>query len=345
MTTPSSNGNGRHKAVSATDRHLANRAINSSDLSSGASRVLLAIADKAGHGCSTCTAKYDTLAKMTNRSRRQVIYHVKALARSDWITIERRRCPLRGDLPNHIRMGPKFAEAVDQQARLEHEEREKKRPNLGQVLDRGAIQCTGGVQSSARGECNPVHPNDSLRTAPSNGKTTTTLSGRAPRVPGCNDDLETSPSSFVASLPESGGTGGGQPPRRSGPPRDAEPTAEAIDRRRLADAVEAVLALGLRRYEGDANPLDAAQAEKLIRGAARKWSGGLRWVAWATHHAAKRRNPAKGRKAAQVWGYIVGTLQRWEQEDSGPPESDGWPGERTASPRKIAEQNSYNPWA
>ena len=88
-----------------------------------------------------------------------------------------------------------------------------------------------------------------------------------------------------------------------------------------------MVALGLRRNKDDADPLDTAQAEKLIRGAARKWSGGLFWVAWAIDIAAKRRDPAKGKKAVQVWGFIVETLRHWEEEESGPPESDGWPGE------------------
>ena len=168
MADPTRNGNGKHKAVGAADRHLANRAINRSDLSSGAKSILLAIADKAGHGCSTCTAKYDTLVKMTNRSRSQVIRHVQALARSDWITIERRRCPLRGDLSNQIVMGPKFAAAVDQQARLEQEEREKKRPNLGQVLDRGSIYALPGVASTRPRESHLCDPNDSVLTTPLN---------------------------------------------------------------------------------------------------------------------------------------------------------------------------------
>ena len=206
MADPTRNGNGRHKAVGAADRHLANRAINRSDLSSGAKSILLAIADKAGHGSSTCTAKYDTLVKMTNRSRRQVIRHVKALSRSDWITIERRRCPLRGDLSNQIVMGPKFAAAVDQQARLEQEERDKKRPNLGQVLGRGVINVTPGVSSTSLPGCHQRHPNDSVLTAPSNGKTTTTLSGRAAH------EAKKSLSSF-ASLQGDGGTGERNPTR------------------------------------------------------------------------------------------------------------------------------------
>jgi hypothetical protein len=152
------------------------------------------------------------------------------------------------------------------------------------------------------------------------------------------DQSAKSSSSFFAALPiESGGTGGGRHPRRSGPPRDEEPEAAAIDPRRLADAVAAVLALGLRRNEDDAAPLDAAQAKTLILGAARKWSGGLFWVAWAIHRASKRRNPAKGRKAVQSWGWIVGTLRNWERDNSGPAESDGWPGEQTAAPRRVVD--------
>ena len=83
-----SNGNERHKAP-VTNRYLINRAIHRSDLISGAKDVLLIIADRAGHGSSTCTASYDTLAEMTGKKRRWMIYIVKMLAKTEWILIGR----------------------------------------------------------------------------------------------------------------------------------------------------------------------------------------------------------------------------------------------------------------
>lgn len=177
-------------------------------------------------------------------------------------------------------------------------------------------------------------------------KKTTTYCGRSPREPGGDDEPEKSSSSFVASLPESGGTGGTHA-KRSGPRRDGAtpegfpPAAEPIDPRRLTAAVARVVGLKLRRHESDPGPMDAAAAEMVIRNAARHSAGGLRWVAWAIDIAAKRQNAAKGKLPVIAWSYVRVTLTNWKKGDGESP--DGWPGERAARPQQTAEQQPFNP--
>ncbi len=135
---------------------LASRAIRKSDLTSGTKCVLEAIADKARYGRSVCTASFHTLARLINRTRQQVYRHIGQLARSDWIVIEHRSSEARGFQPNHVRMGPRFFEAVEEQARREEEERKRHPPPrfvaqslpLGQPLDpRGISAPTLGASA------------------------------------------------------------------------------------------------------------------------------------------------------------------------------------------------------
>ena len=154
------------KAVEPND-YLANRAILHSELPMAAKCILIAIADKARHGRSVCTISYADIAELVRLKRRWTITHVQRLARGQWITIQAVRHEKYGDQPNHIRMGPRFQQAVKEQARQELAAAKKRAAHglkvvsrglpLGQVLDRGAVPCTPGMQSPALPGCSPPH--------------------------------------------------------------------------------------------------------------------------------------------------------------------------------------------
>ena len=274
MDIATNKGNGQVHAsesngLAVTNGHLANRAINArTDLSPSAKSVLLAIADKAGHGKSTCTASLDTLAEMTGKGRRWLRRLVNRLARNDWITVEKRRCPRRGYLPHEMRIGPRFIQAAEEQVQREREEREKKRSHclsFGQTSDK--LSDPGGQSTPSQGVNRPLPrgsidpPNDSVLTAPSNGKTTTTLSGRASRVP------KESSSSFAALPNESGGTEGA--------------SSEVLDPKRLETAVKKLVSLKLKLDTEFPAPMDRETAERVIREAVGESMAVLRRLAWA----------------------------------------------------------------
>lgn len=208
MTDPTRNGNGQASTLAdptaSSDRaaapnpkpndFIASRAIRHSDLTSGAKLVLEAIADKARHGRSVCTVSYQNLARLVNLKRRWTIDLVGRLARSGWITTEARSSVARGFQANHIRMGPRFVKAVEDQARREEEERKRRALerkivpqslNLGQKLDPSAFQCTTLVHSDAppsaldRTQRTPIK--DSLKDSESSSSST-------PPPPGRKDD-------------------------------------------------------------------------------------------------------------------------------------------------------------
>ena len=113
--------------------------------------ILIAIADKARHGRSVCTISYADIAELVRLKRRWTITHVQRLARGQWITIQAVRHEKYGDQPNHIRMGPRFQQAVKEQARQEL------------AAARSAL-CTGSKwcpapspRTSVRPGCSPLH--------------------------------------------------------------------------------------------------------------------------------------------------------------------------------------------
>lgn len=89
------------------------RAILRAKLPSGLVRVLQAIADRAGHGRSTCTASYQTLAEDAGLSRRQIIKSVQRLAEAGWIRVESVHA---NDAGNRITLGPTLEEQIRVQA-------------------------------------------------------------------------------------------------------------------------------------------------------------------------------------------------------------------------------------
>ena len=163
------------KAVEPND-YLANRAILHSELPMAAKCVLIAIADKARHGRSVCTISYADIAELVRLKRRWTITHVQRLARGQWITIQAVRHEKYGDQPNHIRMGPRFQQAVKEQARQELAAAKKRaspraqsgvprpsprtsvRPGCSPLHSRDAVHRTPGMQSTALPGCSPLHP-------------------------------------------------------------------------------------------------------------------------------------------------------------------------------------------
>ena len=139
--------------------YVATRAILRSDLRATQARVLLAIADKAGNGYSTCMVSYGTLARMTSMSRRTVIRLAKILIQQEWITAESRRSEKYGDRePNLLRMGPRFLKAVEDQVRFEDEKRKQRsRQSVLQLLGGGDNCATRVVTTAPPGWCQPRH--------------------------------------------------------------------------------------------------------------------------------------------------------------------------------------------
>ena len=155
------------KAVEPND-YLANRAILHSELPMAAKCILIAIADKARHGRSVCTISYADIAELVRLKRRWTITHVQRLARGRWITIQavRAREIRRSAKPYpHGTAVPAGGQGTGsagacrgEEARLRHGLKVVSRGlPLGQVLDRGAVPCTPGMQSPALPGCSPPH--------------------------------------------------------------------------------------------------------------------------------------------------------------------------------------------
>ena len=147
---------------------------------------------------------------------------------------------------------------------------------------------------------------------------TTSASGKAPREPGCDDDLN---SSFVSS--------------RFPSKKELEDDPEH-ERCREA-CIDKVIALGLRVSKQDYRYMTKEMAAIAVDAAAKRSPGGLKWVARAIDVAGDRRDLKNGKLPAQMWTYVLGTLRNWEKGESSPPE--GYPGEeeQRVSTRPIVD--------